>query len=85
MLQSNDGDGSKNVHLMYQISNRNVSCIKLIDLTGSMYIINHVFATGFVALVIIVFLMIHSDNSFSYFKLIITTVQTLYCIVDILD
>ena len=75
----------KNVHLMYQISNRNVLCIELIDLTGSMYIINQVFATGFIALVIIVFFMIHSDNSFSYFKLIITTVQTLSCIVDILD
>ena len=59
--------------------------MELIDITGSMYIINHVFATGFIALVIIVFFMIHSDNSFSYFKLIITTVQTLSCIVDILD
>ena len=75
----------KNVHLMYQISNRNVSCIELIDLTASMYIINQVFATGFISLVIIIFFMIHSDNSFSYFKLTITTVQTLFCIVDILD
>ena len=84
-MQSNDGDGSENVHLMYQISNRNVSCTELIDLIGSMYIINQVFATGFKALVIIISLVIHSDNSFSYFKLIITTVQTLSCIVDILD